>query len=218
MLLFLPVCISFRAEAHKDPKEDDHRHLPEEADEWEPPAHVGVLCHPLVPWPLHLQGCQGPGTVCQSVSPVPLASDIYMLGSARWGPGRCLQQDHISDTGGSTLALCSNPPCSLRGRTGLQHLFSQQLAAVMSPASPGTPSYGAWVSSPAPCSVLPHTLSYPLPGPGPDILTMSPWQPPCLHRILLPSPLVLLCMCPSPTPEPRIPSQPESLGAGPAVC
>lgn len=58
-LLFLPVRISFGAEAHEDPEEDDHGHLPEEAYEWEPPAHVRVLRHPLVPRTLHPQGSPG---------------------------------------------------------------------------------------------------------------------------------------------------------------
>lgn len=55
-LLLLPVCISFGAEAHEDSEEDDHGHLPEEADERQPPAQVRVLGHALVPRPLHPQG------------------------------------------------------------------------------------------------------------------------------------------------------------------
>lgn len=173
----------------------------------------------VIPWCLGRSICRdawGPGTACQPVSPVPLAGDIYMLGSARWGPGRCLQQDHISDAGGSRLALCSHPSSSLGGRTGLQHLFSQRLAAVMSPASLGLLAMEP--GCPAPCSVLPHTPSCPPPGAGPGILTLPPWQPPCLHHILFPSSLVLLCKYPSPTAVPRIPTQPESLGAGPTLC
>lgn len=154
-----------------------------------------------------------PGALAQRVSPCPLCPwrVTYICWGAQGGAqgGASSRITFQTREAPGLLSALTLPPLWEEG-------FSQQLAAVMSPASLGLLAMEP--GCPAPCSVLPHTPSCPPPGAGPGILTLPPWQPPCLHHILFPSSLVLLCKYPSPTAVPRIPTQPESLGAGPTLC
>lgn len=62
------------------------------------------------------------------------AGDIYRLERARWGPGRCLQQDHVSGASAGLLLSLSLFP-GRRNRS--QPLFCELLRGPLSPASPG---------------------------------------------------------------------------------
>lgn len=82
-----------------------------------------------------------PGGLADCVSPCPprpaKAGDIYRLERARWGPGRCLQQDHVSEQGsfGNLAPLALLPPWE-EGQVSAP--FLRAARAPLSPASLGT--------------------------------------------------------------------------------